>query len=65
MEVTKCKKENKVKTLPTAKIVVIQKKNGESLQHLPGDWKCIKCKTSNFARRVKCYNCNERKTERM
>ena len=26
MEVTKCKKENKVKTLPTAKIVVIQKK---------------------------------------
>ena len=65
MEVTKCKKENKGKNITNCQNCGDPKENGESLQHLPGDWKCIKCKTSNFARRVKCYNCNERKTERM
>ena len=37
------------------------KQKGESLDRLPGDWRCKGCGCNNFARKRVCYKCNSKK----
>ena len=37
------------------------KAKGESLDKLPGDWRCPRCGANNFSRKTNCFKCIARK----
>ena len=58
---SKCKEINRRLNINKCMNCGDSKKNGISLDKLPGDWLCSYCKINNFAKNVKCFKCSKPK----